>query len=198
MKQIYMFYVHDMNITASEYPGIDYKDIIHNYDGDYAFYAWTNDKFIRKTFKRLRKSSLFIERVFKTSDNDYETFENNNPDTKLLTIPITAKSDDNTSNIAYTPLIISTRREMDYIIFHQDTIIEEILSPDRFSIDLRFIMPNCFNKPYKKCLSVSGFNNLIKLLYSDKIDDRKTLDMNFDMLSLYISIYKDLYKEEIL
>lgn len=196
MKNVYMFYIHDSAITSTKYPGVHYKDIVHVGSEDFAFYAWTNDKYIRKTFKKLRKSDLFVERTFETSDADYEKFETNNPDTKLLTIPVTTKCDSPVNTD--TPLIISTRREMDYIIFHQNTIFEEILSPERYDINVKLVSPMCFASKYKKVLTLSGFNNIIKMIYAEKPEDKRAVDMNLDILALYISIYKDLYKGEML
>lgn len=192
MKKIYAFYIHDMNITSTKYPGVSSTDIVHRDSGDYAFYAWTNDKYLRKTFKELRRFDIFIEKVFDADDDGYEKFELDNPDTKLLTIPVTtqydSKIDDN------NPFVLSTRREMDYIIFHQITILEEILSPERFDINVRLMDPRAFKSKYKKALTTSGFNNIVKIICSDKPEDKRIIDMNLDILALYIKIYKDLYK----
>ena len=110
----------------------------------------------------------------------------------LLTIPVTTQCDSKVTDD--NPFVISTRREMDYIIFHQDTILEEILSPERFDINVRLINPKIFKSKYKKALRTSGFNNIIKLIYSDKPEDKRIKDMNLDILALYIKIYKGLYK----
>lgn len=192
MKRVYAFYIHDIEIKATEYPGVSNSDIVHKDYGDYAFYAWTSDKFIRKLFKELRRLDIFFEKIFNIDDTVYEQFEIDNPDTKLLTIPVTTQYDSKVTND--NPFVISTRREMDYIIFHQDTILEEILSPERFGINVRLINPQIFKSKYKKALRVSGFNNIIKLIYSDKPEDKRIKDMNLDILALYIKIYKGLYK----
>ena len=83
---------------------------------------------------------------------------------------------------------------MDYIIFHQITILEEILSPERFDINVRLMDPRAFKSKYKKALITSGFNNIVKIICSDKPEDKRIIDMNLDILALYIKIYKDLYK----
>ena len=72
--------------------------------------------------------------------------------------------------------------------------LEEILSPERFDINVRLINPRVFKSKYKKALRTSGFNNIIKLIYSDKPEDKRIKDMNLDILALYIKIYKGLYK----
>ena len=192
MKRVYAFYIHDIEIKATEYPGVSNSDIVHKDYGDYAFYAWTSDKFIRKLFKELRRLDIFFEKIFNIDDTVYEQFEINNTDTKLLTIPVTTQCDSKVADD--NPFVISTRREMDYVIFHQDTILEEILSPERFDINVRLINPQIFKSKYKKALRTSGFNNIIKLIYSDKPEDKRIKDMNLDILALYIKIYKGLYK----
>lgn len=192
MKRVYAFYIHAIEIKATEYPGVLNSDIVHKDHGDYAFYAWTSDKFIRKLFKELRRLDIFFEKIFNIDDTVYEQFEIDNPDTKLLTIPVTTQCDSKVTDD--NPFVISTRREMDYIIFHQDIILEEILSPERFDINVRLINPRVFKSKYKKALRTSGFNNIIKLIYSDKPEDKRIKDMNLDILALYIKIYKGLYK----
>ena len=179
MKRVYAFYIHDIEIKATEYPGVLNSDIVHKDHGDYAFYAWTSDKFIRKLFKELRRLDIFFEKIFNIDDSVYEQFEIDNPDTKLLTIPVTTQCDSKVTDD--NPFVISTRREMDYIIFHQNTILE-------------LIHPRVFKSKYKKALRASGFNNIIKLIYSDKPEDKRIKDMNLDILALYIKIYKGLYK----
>ena len=142
MKRVYAFYIHDIEIKATEYPGVLNSDIVHKDHGDYAFYAWTSDKFIRKLFKELRRLDIFFEKIFNIDDSVYEQFEIDNPDTKLLTIPVTTQCDSKVTDD--NPFVIS--------------------------------------------------NNIIKLIYSDKPEDKRIKDMNLDILALYIKIYKGLYK----
>ena len=206
MKKIYLFYLHADEINGNLYPGCTVDDI-KMINGQYvSFYGWTPNKQVRKQFKKLRNMDLFYEQTYEVDDCELEKFANKNSDTLIEDRLLTTKCNDNGVYKRDVVFVLSTQREIDYVVFQKSTIFDGLINLDAIPFNVGFLMPESFSGKFRKAMSFFCFDDIVSMITQKKRDvefdnfKRITLLENEvigDHFALFIHIFQNTYKKEI-
>lgn len=181
------------------------KDAVVPKEYRYTLYAYTNDKKLRKEFRKMRDMKLFAEITVEMEDDEYVKYANTNRGKMLSVYPYDYK-------IKYpnrgeeltlgTVEILST--------WYEKTTTEDFSeSADLRELELACSMcPFIFNKKYRRALYDLQFVAFWKVLAHNvedryqflNIEDRERMQedyngpmVTYDELSIFISLYGDTF-----
>ena len=188
-KTVYVFYLVKDFINPDKYPGIIVDEIQEKDNMWYALYAFTDVKAYAKLFRHTRKKSLFHEKQFQMSKEEYVKFCDKY-DSHLLAnhTYITKEIVDGTIVTAY-PRVLSTRIECDEILFYPEMYISNYLDIDTLT-DKEFDMlfhSDVLLSSYKDAIESLFLYDILCKLY--QIEETENDLYIIDELGLYIRLY---------
>ena len=194
MKKVYLFYIHDIEVNKTLYPGCDENNIENIDSQKISLYAWTTDKTCRKKFKKLRNMNLFYERVREFNNSEFEKFADKNNDLLLADRAFTTKFISDGRFVKDIAFILSTRKETDYVIFKSDEILDDIFNKIDYNFEFNeFILSSeLYVKKYKKAISSACFDDLISRI----VNPVHSTEINADSLALFIHVFQNTYKKD--
>lgn len=196
MKKVYLFYLIDYEINLSKYPGIDEDQVKQGKEKQYTFYAWTPNKKIRNRFKSMRNMSLFFEKVRTVEDDaEFEEFTKNYDQFLLEDRALTTKVIRNDRIARDVVLVLSTSKEIDFVIFNY---FDSYMDNDIFWSDtVPLLRPDCFVSPYKEALEYLRYSEVIEWLCPLEENPLPFNPIDIDGLAIYVHIYNNIYRKDI-
>lgn len=198
MKKVFMFYLYDTQdeLNSETYPGIDDLEVLQGNMFYHVLYAWTPNKEIRKQFKSSRDMTKFKELTHEIPKEEFDRFSDENSDTFLEERCITTKKMTNDNIIDKRNIyILSTRRELDYIVYNKNLImrnqLECLTKPSIYLQDIYF------DDEYRQALEFLKLDDT--MLSTFPIDDGGIPFSPFDedVLSIYSHLYHNTYRKDI-
>lgn len=198
MKKIYLFYLFDEpnKMKPKIYPAIDDLNIINNNNLSYVLYGWTPNKNVRNQFKKLRDMYKFKESVHEISKEDFDKFSDENSDTFLEERLVTTKQIENGFTKSYKIRILTTKKELDIMIFDELSILrnqlENVISKDVY------VRSNYFINKYRNMLEFFKLDDILLTAYP--LDESDCPPFNLfmsDNLAIYSHLYQNTYRKDI-
>ena len=198
MKKIYMFYLYDEKheLTPEKYPAIDELEVLEGNTFFHVLYAWTPNKNIRKQFKSSRNMTIFREMTHEIPDEEFDKFSDENSDTFLEERCITTKKITDDKIIDKRNIyILSTRRELDYIVYNQISIMRKQL--ECLTKPNIYLQEGCFEDEYRHSLEFLKLDDTMLSVFP--IDDNGIPFIPFDddVLSVYSHLYHNTYRKDL-
>lgn len=196
MKKIYLFYLYDYQdkINTKTYPAIDGLDIIKGNKYYHVLYAWTPNKNLRKKFKDSRDMSKFKEVVHEIDSDIFDKFSDENSESFLEERLVTTKKIDNNIITKQNIYVLSTRKELDILVYDQLSIkreqFERVLHTDIY------LKEDLFNDRYRTMLSFFHFDDIMSYVYPMDEGNIPFSTLTDDTLAVYSHLYYNTYRKD--
>lgn len=198
MKKIYIFYLYGNKdeLTEYNYPGISGFDVTQGNRFYHVLYAWTNNKFLRRSFKQQRDMNLFKEVVHEIPNNEFDKFSDEYSDAFLEERAITTKGFNKSNRIIQKICyILTTKNELDYMVENQQYITRNQLKC-LIEHDI-YIREKYFSDEYRKILNFFAFDDIMSYSYPMDECDIPFKVITDDNLAIYSHLYHNTYRKEL-
>lgn len=196
--KLYVFYLISSEdiINTTEYPAVSSEYITISDSRSYVLYAYTPEKRVRNEFRSIRDMNIFYEKIIDITRKDFEEFCDNNGDFLLEYHVLKTQSIDNGFYKTDVSFILSTRKEIDLVVFNDENYIETLLNEKLPPTDVFMnVKSDIFCNKYSKVLSdVYKMDDILCLLYPCETPPWKTMEV--DHVALYCTLFKNTYDEE--